>query len=82
MEVVAAPRERSREAKQGESTLEKVGDLTEVKLPDGAPVVLQRLCPNSLFSPDGSALAYTGRIEQPEVTRRLFLKAGDVVRTP
>lgn len=65
-----------REARPGEARLEKVGDLTEVPLPGGAPVVLQRLSPNYLFSPDGSALAYTARIEQPEVTRRLFLKVG------
>jgi hypothetical protein len=66
-----------REAKAGEARLEKVGDLMEAALPDGAPVLLQKLCPNFLFSPDGSALAYTGRIERPEVTRRLFLKFGN-----
>jgi hypothetical protein len=66
-----------REARAGEARLEKVGDLSEVMLPDGAPVVLQRLSPNYLFSPDGSALAYTARIERPEVTRRLFLRQGE-----
>jgi hypothetical protein len=62
-----------REAKPGEKEVEKVGDLTLVELPDGAPKRLVRLCPNYLFSPDGAALAYTARIEKPEVTRRLFL---------
>jgi hypothetical protein len=66
-----------REAKRGEARLEKVGDLTEVRLPDGPPRVLQRLSPNFLFAPDGKALAYTGRIEEPEVTRRLFLQGSD-----
>jgi hypothetical protein len=62
-----------REAKAGDAKVEKVGDLSLVELPDGAPRRLQRLCPNYLFSPDGAALAYTARIEQPEVTRRLML---------
>lgn len=62
-----------REALPGDSKLEKVGDLHLVELPAGAPRLLQKLCPNFLFSPDGKALAYTGRIERPEVTRRLFL---------
>jgi hypothetical protein len=62
-----------REAREGDSKLEKVGDLSLVELPDGPPRKLQRLCPNYLFSPDGAALAYTARIEQPEVTRRLLL---------
>ncbi|MEW5737421.1 MAG: gliding motility protein [Myxococcota bacterium] len=62
-----------REAKVGDEKVEKVGDLMLVDLPDGAPRKLQRLCPNYLFSPDGAALAYTARIEKPEVTRRLLL---------
>ena len=62
-----------REAQVGDSKLEKVGDLFLVELPAGLPRLLQRLCPNFLFSADGRALAYTGRIERPEVTRRLFL---------
>ncbi|MCC6335950.1 MAG: hypothetical protein IT380_18410 [Myxococcales bacterium] len=62
-----------REAKLGDPKVEKVGDLMLVELPDGAPKKLQRLCPNYLFSPDGAALAYTARIENPEVTRRLLL---------
>lgn len=62
-----------REALPGEAKVEKVGDLYMLDLPDGAPKLLQKLCPNFLFSPDGSTLAYTGRIEKPEVTRRLFL---------
>lgn len=65
-----------REAQVGDKKLEKVGDLHLVELPDGAPTLIQRLCPNYLFSPDGQTLAYTGRIERPEVTRRLFLKRG------
>lgn len=62
-----------REAKVGDAKLERVGDLHLVDLPDGAPRKLQRLCPNFLFSADGAALAYTARIERPEVTRRLLL---------
>lgn len=62
-----------REAKEGDAKLEKVGDLSLVALPDGAPRLLQKLCPNYLFAPDGQSLAYTARIEQPEVTRRLLL---------
>jgi hypothetical protein len=62
-----------REALPGEARVEKVGDLSLVALPDGAPKLLQRLCPNFLFSPDGAALAWTARIEHPDVTRRLLL---------
>lgn len=62
-----------REALPGEAKIEKVGDLYSAEMPDGAPKLLQKLCPNFLFSPDGATLAYTGRIEKPEVTRRLFL---------
>lgn len=52
---------------------EKVGDLTTVELPDGAPKVLQKRSPNYELSPDGSAIAYTARIEVPEYSRHLFL---------
>jgi hypothetical protein len=62
-----------REARPGDGKVEKVGDLSLVELPDGAPRLLQRRCPNFLFSPDGATLAYTARIESPEVTRRLLL---------
>jgi len=62
-----------REAKVGDPKVEKVGDLSLVELPDGAPKKLQKLCPNYLFSADGAALAYTARIEKPDVTRRLLL---------
>lgn len=62
-----------REAKVGDAKVEKVGDLSLVELPDGPPRKLQKLCPNYLFSPDGAALAYTARIEKPDVTRRLLL---------
>lgn len=62
-----------REAQVGDSKLERVGDLQLVELPRGQPRLIQRLCPNFLFSSDGRTLAYTGRIERPEVTRRLFL---------
>lgn len=62
-----------REAKPGDGKVEKVGDLSLVELPDGAPRLLQRKCPNFLFSADGKTLAYTARIESPDVTRRLLL---------
>lgn len=53
--------------------VERVGDLTLVQMPDGAPTVLARQSPNFLFAPSGSTLAYTARIDRPEVTRRLYL---------
>lgn len=52
---------------------EKVGDLSVVTLPDGAPKVVQKRSPNYAVSPDGVTLAYTARIEQPEYSRHLFL---------
>ena len=70
-----------RDAKPGEQRMEKVGDLYMAELPDGAPKLLQRMCPNFLFSGDGKALAYTARVELPDVTRRLFLwREGGEVR--
>jgi hypothetical protein len=66
-----------RDAKPGENRVEKVGDLWLVELPDGKPRLLHRRCPNFLFSPDGKALAYTARIETPDVTRRLLLLRSD-----
>ncbi len=63
-----------RDAKPEERRTEKVGDLYLLQLPDGQPKLLQRRSPNFLFSPDGKSLAYTGRIELPEVTRRLFVR--------
>ncbi len=53
---------------------EKVGDLTEVPLPDGAPKLIQKRSPNYELSPDGSILAFTARIEKPEYSRHLFLR--------
>jgi len=53
--------------------VEKVGDLTTVSLPNGAPKVIHRRVPNFLVSPDGKSIAYTVRIEQPEYTRHLFI---------
>ncbi len=53
--------------------VERVGDLTVLEVPDGKPKLLARQCPNFLFAPGGSALAYTARIDRPEVTRRLYL---------
>jgi hypothetical protein len=53
--------------------VEKVGDVTTVTLPDGAPKLIARRCPNFLVSPDGTAIAYTVRIERPEYTRHLFI---------
>lgn len=52
---------------------EKVGDLTVVQLPDGAPKVLQKRSPNYEVAPDGVTLAYTARIEKPEYSRHLFV---------
>lgn len=66
-----------RDAKPGENRVEKVGDLFLVELPSGKPRLLHRRCPNFLFSADGKALAYTARIETPDVTRRLLLWRSD-----
>ncbi len=57
----------------GGALVEKVGDLTEVTLPDGAPKLLQRRSPNYELSPDGVTIAYTARIERPEYSRYLYL---------
>lgn len=62
-----------RDAKPNERRMEKVGDLYRLELPDGAPKLIQRACPNFLYSADGKTLAFTARIEQPEVTRRLLV---------
>ncbi len=56
-----------------DSKIEPVGDLSLLELPDGPPKLLQKNCPNFLFSQDGAALAFTARIESPIVTRRLKL---------
>lgn len=53
--------------------VERVGDLYVIEMPSGQPKLLARRCPNYLFAPSGSALAFTARIDQPEVTRRLSL---------
>jgi Tol biopolymer transport system component len=52
---------------------EKVGDLTLVSLPEGAPKLLQKRCPNYVVSPDGQTIAFTARIERPEYSRHLFV---------
>lgn len=62
-----------REALPGDEKVEKVGDLHLVELPAGAPRLLYRQCPNFLFAPTGATLAFTARIDRPEVTRRLLL---------
>lgn len=63
-----------RDASQMDKKLvERVGDLTVIEMPDGKPKLLVRQCPNFLFAPGGSALAFTARIDRPEVTRRLYL---------
>ncbi len=63
-----------RDAQHEEKKLvEKVGDLYVLEMPIGEPKLLARQCPNYLFAPSGSALAFTARIDRPEVTRRLFL---------
>ncbi len=53
--------------------VERVGDLHVLEMPDGEPKRLARQSPNYLFAPNSAALAYTARIDRPEVTRRLFL---------
>ena len=53
--------------------VERVGDLMVVELPEGEPKLVGRAVPNFLFAPKDSTLAFTSRIERPEVTRRLFL---------
>jgi hypothetical protein len=64
-----------REAKESDvnKRLEKVGDLSLVEFPNLEPKVLYKLCPNYLFASTGHALAFTARIERPEITRRLFI---------
>ena len=53
--------------------MEKVGELMLVELPDGAPRVIQKVCPNFVFSPDGKALAFTATIFRPTYSRDLYL---------
>ncbi|MFT3707938.1 MAG: hypothetical protein QM817_09805 [Archangium sp.] len=60
-------------AKEGTKLVERVGDLYVVEMPSGEPSLLARQCPNWLFSPSDSTLAFTARIDRPEVTRRLSL---------
>ncbi|MGV3619190.1 MAG: hypothetical protein ACO1OB_00155 [Archangium sp.] len=69
-ELALGGRDASREDTK---LVERVGDLTLVQMPDGAPVLLARQSPNFLFAPGSSTLAYTARIDRPEVTRRLYL---------
>jgi hypothetical protein len=61
--------------KEGTKLVERVGDLRVVELPEGAPKLLAKQSPNWLFAPEGSTMAFTARIDRPEVTRRLFLFA-------
>jgi hypothetical protein len=61
--------------KEGTKLVERVGDLMVVELPEGAPKLLAKQSPNWLFAPEGSTMAFTARIDRPEVTRRLFLFA-------
>ncbi|MFO0600064.1 MAG: hypothetical protein U0228_32445 [Myxococcaceae bacterium] len=60
-------------AREGTKLVERVGDLMVVEMPDGAPKQLARQSPNWLFAPNSSTLAFTARIDKPEVTRRLFI---------
>ncbi len=63
--------------REGVTLVERVGDLNVLEVPDGAPKLLARQSPNYSFAPGGSTLAFTARIERPEVTRRLsILPAG------
>ena len=63
-----------RDSPEGDKKLvERVGDIYVLEMPDGKPKQLARQCPNFLFAPGGSALAFTARIDRPEVTRRLYL---------
>ncbi len=59
--------------KEGSKLVERVGDLNVIEMPDGEPRLLARQCPNFLFAPGGSTLAFTARIDRPEVTRRLSI---------
>ena len=52
---------------------EKVGALHLLTLATGADRLIQKRSPNYLLSPDGKYLAYTARIERPEISRHLFL---------
>lgn len=69
-ELALGGREGNNEEKK---LVERVGDLTVVEMPDGQPKLLARQSPNFLFAPGGNTLAFTARIDRPEVTRRLSL---------
>lgn len=59
--------------REGTSLVERVGDLYVLETPSGAPKLLAKQSPNYLFAPTGSTLAFTARIDRPEVTRRLSI---------
>ncbi|MBL8915452.1 MAG: hypothetical protein JNM17_32410 [Archangium sp.] len=59
--------------KEGSKLVERVGDLMVVEMPSGEPKLLARQSPNWLFNPSTATLAFTARIDRPEVTRRLYL---------
>ena len=62
------------EASRGEALVAKVADLMLLEMKDGAEAKrLVRQSENFTFAPSGGALAFTARIDRPEVTRRLYL---------
>ena len=57
----------------GESRTEAVGDLYVLALPDGKPRLLGKRSPNFLFARGKDTLAYALRLEEPLVTRMLYV---------
>lgn len=62
-----------RDSSSAGKLVERVGDLYVLEMPEGKPTLLAKQCPNFLFAPNASTLAFTARIDRPEVTRRLYL---------
>lgn len=58
--------------------VEKIGELVMQPLPDGPQQVIEKKCPNYLFSPDSKVLAYTATVLTPLYSRDLYvLREGD-----
>ena len=58
--------------------VEKIGELVIQPLPDGPQKVIEKKCPNYLFSPDSKVLAYTATVLTPLYSRDLYvLREGD-----
>lgn len=58
--------------------VERVGELMIQPLPDGPRRLIEKRCPNYLFSPDSKVLAYTATVLTPLYSRDLYvLREGD-----